>query len=86
MTYEKYCSEFMSKGFIFEPQKITMDAKAIQNMVDQNPQYAERWFFDLPKNADKETVELFFPVLALVAVTLSERHGITGPFKCFKKE
>jgi hypothetical protein len=85
MNYESYCTEFMARVFSFQGNKISVDAKIVKEMVDQYPKYAEKWFFDLPRTAEKEQVETLFPVLAMVAAILSEGHGIKGPANCFHK-
>lgn len=85
MTYENFCTDFMSRVFAFQGNKISINAKIVKEMVDQYPKYAEKLFFDLSRTAEKEVVETLFPVLAMVAAILSEGHGIKGPANCFHK-
>lgn len=85
MTYDQFCSEFISRVISIKGREIACDAKIVREMVDQYPNFAEKWFFDLPRTEDKQTVEYLFPLLAMVAAILAENHGITGPSKCFKK-
>jgi hypothetical protein len=84
MTYDQFSTEFMSRVLSVQGNRISIDAKIVKEMVDQYPDFAERWFFDLPRTAEKQTVELLFPLLAMVAAILSG-HGITGPAQCFRR-